>query len=99
MASRSRVASATSLEDLMAQAALGDAEACFELGLMHAVGRGVALDYVAAHKWFNLAAMAGESRAAAERSALAEEMSPAEVAEAQRQARAWRSRPGMQAAA
>ena len=99
MASRSSCAGASSLEELMVQAAIGDAEACFELGLMHAVGRGVELDYIAAHKWFNLAALAGESRAAAERSALAEEMSPAEVAEAQRQARAWRARPGLQAAA
>jgi hypothetical protein len=49
----------------------------------------VAKDYVTAHKWFNLAAMKGSEDAKLYRRELATEMSPAEVAEAQRQARSW----------
>lgn len=65
------------------------AEMLFQLGLMYALGRGVASDNVTAHKWFNLAAAQGCPRAQAERAALAGEMSAAEMVEAQKQARAW----------
>jgi len=47
-------------------------------------------DYVEAHKWLNLAASRGEAAAQAERDALAEKMTPPQVAEAQALARAWR---------
>ena len=42
-----------------------------------------------AHKWFNLAALKGSEDARHYRRQLAEEMSPEQVAEAQRQARQW----------
>ena len=61
------------------------ADALFELGLHYCSGQ----DYVAAHKWFNLAALKGSEEAKIHRLELAREMSPAEVHEAQRQARAW----------
>ena len=67
----------------------GHAEALYDLGLLYSTGQGVDLDYVTAHKWFNLAAMMGVERAKVDRRELAEEMSTFEIAEAQRQAREW----------
>lgn len=46
-------------------------------------------DLVLAHKWFNLSAMRGNIEARAYRSELAREMSPEEIAEAQRLAREY----------
>ena len=65
------------------------AEALFELGLMYSLGTGGAPDLVAAHKWLNLAALKGSAPARVCRRELAREMSPGEIAEAQRQAAAW----------
>lgn len=67
----------------------GTADGMYNLGLMYSIGRGVDIDLVTAHKWFNLAAMRGNIEARKCRSELAIEMSPMEVAEAQRQAREW----------
>ena len=64
-------------------------EVFFELGLMYASGRSVPTDLVSAHKWFNLAAMRGNGEATRLRREIAAEMSPAEIAAAQRAARAW----------
>ena len=61
----------------------------FQLGLSHAIGSDGEPDMIAAHKWFNLAAMKGCHEAAAHRQELACEMSMAEIAKAQRQAREW----------
>jgi len=52
----------------------------------------VGVDYVAAHKWFNLAAMRGVDEAKRWRATMASEMSTAQIAEAQRQAREWLAR-------
>lgn len=74
-------------------AALGQApagaEAFYELGMMYSIGRSVAADLVAAHKWFNLAALKGNRDAIRLRQEVAANMSPAEIAAAQRAARAW----------
>jgi hypothetical protein len=67
-------------------------DALFELGLMYCAGREVELDLVSAHKWFNLAAMHGNEEAKRYRMEIAHEMSRAEIAEAQRQAREWLAR-------
>ena len=64
-------------------------ENLFELGLIYATGREVATDLVAAHKWFNLAAIRGNSEAAFYRQEVAREMPPSAVAEALRSAREW----------
>jgi hypothetical protein len=64
-------------------------EVFFELGLMYASGRSVPTDLVSAHKWFNLAAMRGNGEATRLRREIAAEMSAAEIATAQRAARAW----------
>ena len=61
----------------------------FDLGLIYSTGREVAADLIAAHKWFNLAAAKGNHEAALYRQELALEMTPEEVAEAQRAAREW----------
>jgi TPR repeat protein len=62
----------------------------FRLGLLYSTGQGGApLDYVSAHMLFNLAAMRGSQEAKVYRKELSREMDPADVAEAQRQARQW----------
>ena len=65
------------------------AELFFELGLKYCLGQGVERDYVAAHKWFNLAALKGNAAARDYRSEISREMDSAQIAEAQRQARDW----------
>ncbi|MCT4655354.1 MAG: hypothetical protein N4A65_06060 [Cohaesibacter sp.] len=64
-------------------------EVFFQLGLSHAVGNHGEPDLIAAHKWFNLAAMKGNREAMLRRKELTQEMSPCEVSRAQREAREW----------
>ena len=74
----------------LADAERGDVDALFELGVTYSTGRGgVPVDLVEAHKWFNLAALNGSTLAQECRAEIAEDMSAREIAEAQRQARAW----------
>ena len=61
----------------------------FERGLYWASGRSGVVNLVAAHKWFNLAALKGRVDAIAMRREVAEQMSEIEIAAAQREARAW----------
>ncbi|MBN9007446.1 MAG: hypothetical protein J0H40_18780 [Rhizobiales bacterium] len=61
----------------------------FERGLYWASGRAGLVDLVAAHKWFNLAALKGRPDAIAMRREVAEQMTEVEIATAQRDARAW----------
>jgi TPR repeat protein len=68
----------------------GDVDALFELGVVYSTGRGGApIDLVEAHKWFNLAALSGCTRGQQCRAEISIEMTAREIAEAQRQARAW----------
>ena len=68
----------------------GDDHALFELGCAYSTGsHGVACDMIEAHKWFNLAASRGHEDAPHCRCEIADEMTPREIAEAQRRARAW----------
>jgi TPR repeat protein len=69
-----------------------DAERLFRLGLMYSTGETVPTDMVTAHKWFNIAGMRGSSEAVRHRCEIASEMSSAEIAAAQRAARAWLTR-------
>lgn len=69
-----------------------DALALAKLGLMYAQGRGVLQDFIQAHMWYNLSAARGEVRSAEARDALAKQMTPSQIAEAQRMAREWRPR-------
>jgi uncharacterized protein len=66
-----------------------NAEECFDLGMIFSAGAGVAVDMVAAHQWFNIAAMRGHKDAARLRREIAEQMSDPEIGQAQRAARDW----------
>lgn len=78
------------MESRLPGAAWASAESCFELGVAYSCGTGdVPVDLVEAHKWFNLAALKGSEEGQAMRAEVAEEMTAREIAEAQRQARAW----------
>jgi TPR repeat protein len=64
-----------------------DGDRFFAYGMLYATGRTVSRDLVAAHKWFNLAALSGNRDAIRWRREIAAEMSAAEIAAAQRAAR------------
>ncbi|MBZ9885599.1 sel1 repeat family protein [Mesorhizobium sp. CA10] len=72
-----------------AMGATAQADILFELGMMYATGRDCETDVVAAHKWFNIAAIKGSARAAELRSELSVTMSKIEIATALREAREW----------
>ena len=87
------------IESRLRDAAQGDMNACYDLGMVYSSGAaGVDVDLIEAHKWFNLAAVAGSEMAQTCRSEIAEDMSAREIAEAQRAARAWLSLTGRRAA-
>ena len=80
------------VESRIADAAAGKVQALYELGVAYSTGSGgVEVDLVEAHKWFNLAALNGSDLAQECRAEISEDMSAREIAEAQRQARAWLS--------
>jgi uncharacterized protein len=64
-------------------------EELLKLGMMCSTGQSMAIDMVAAHKWFNIAALRGIKDAVRLRNEVAAEMSAAEIAAAQRAARTW----------
>jgi len=70
----------------------GNADAQNALGQLYAKGVGVREDFVQAHKWFNIAAAAGNELARRNRDAMGEKMTPQQLADAQRQARLFRPR-------
>jgi uncharacterized protein len=87
------------IESRLRDAARGNANACFELGMVYSSGAdGMDVDLIAAHKWFNIAAMNGSTRAQECRAEIAEDMTAREIAEAQKQARAWLSQTMVRAA-
>ena len=78
------------IESRIAKAATGDVKALFELGVAFSTGSGgIHVDLIEAHKWFNLAALNGSEQAQECRADIAAERTAREIAEAQRQARAW----------
>lgn len=78
------------VQSRIADAANGDSDALFELGVTFSTGRGgIAVDLIEAHKWFNLAALSGSESGQQCRAEIALEMTAREIAEAQRQARSW----------
>jgi TPR repeat protein len=72
----------------------GSANAQYVLGIMYANGRGVPQNDVQAHMWFNLAASRAPASERDEaikmRNVAASDMTPAQIAEAQRLAREWK---------
>lgn len=78
------------IERRMRDAAKGCGSAAYDLGVAWSSGTdGVALDLIEAHRWFNLAAVWGDDRAAEARTEIADEMTAREIVEAQKLARAW----------
>ena len=85
------------LRSRIADAARGNVDALYELGVTYSTGRGgIAVDLIEAHKWFNLAALSGDTRSQMCRAEISVEMTAREIAEAQRQARAWLGTSGTQ---
>ncbi|MEM9667870.1 MAG: hypothetical protein AAF950_03020 [Pseudomonadota bacterium] len=66
-------------------------EDLYQMGLIYSTGQGVAEDLVAAHKWFNLAALRGNEDAKIQRTEISDMMSSDELAEALKAAREWLS--------
>jgi TPR repeat protein len=66
-----------------------NADVFYQLGILYSAGGEIATDYVTAHKWFNIAAARGNQEAARLRREIANEMSEAQIASAQRAARDW----------
>jgi hypothetical protein len=85
---------AEALKWLRKAADQGEAKAQLKLGSLYFAGRGVRKDYVQAHMWANLAAAAlsGEEQetAAKVRDQIAKNMTPQQIAEAQRLASEWK---------
>jgi TPR repeat protein len=69
----------------------GRADALYNLGLAYSTGQGVGVDMIAAHKWFNLAAVRGVEAAKSWRNQVASELNAKQIAEAQKLAREWLS--------
>ena len=83
----------------LAAAAQGDINAYYDLGVAYSTGsHGVECDLIEAHKWFNLAAVAGHAEAQLCRADISDEMTAREIAEAQRRAREWLGAAGRRAA-
>jgi TPR repeat protein len=76
----------------------GNAGAQLSLGLMRREGQGAPQDYAQAYMGFSLASRATDAdiriRGIENRDALAAEMTPAQIAEAQRMAREWKPKRG-----
>jgi len=78
------------MESRLADAARGNAQALFDLGVAFSTGSGdVDVDLIEAHKWFNLAALNGNEEAVYCRAEISDEMTAREIADAQKAARAW----------
>ncbi|SOB79672.1 hypothetical protein SAMN06297144_0672 [Sphingomonas guangdongensis] len=78
------------MESRLRDAARGNPSAYYDLGMVYSSGaEGVDVDLIEAHKWFNLAAIAGNERAQECRAEIADEMSAREIIQAQKAARAW----------
>ena len=69
------------------------ADAQYYLGILYVKGHGVPQDYVQAYKWFDLSAAQANNDAKKNKDAVAEHMSPEQIAEAQKLVREWKSKP------
>jgi len=78
------------IDSRLADAAGGDADALYDLGVCYQTGTaGAVVDLIEAHKWFNLAAVRGLVAAQDARSEVAGDMTSRQIAAAQAAARAW----------
>ena len=76
----------------------GNADAQYALGQMHRAGMGVPADNVKAYVWFNLAAAQDVAGAIAQREAVLRVLTPAQVLEAQAEARRLSQVPAKESA-
>ena len=67
----------------------GDEQAQYKLGVMYSDGKGVLEDYVEAYKWLMLAAASGDENAQFIKQDLRQQLTPSQVDEAQRRAKAF----------
>jgi TPR repeat protein len=79
-------------------AANGNADAQYALGQMYRAGMGVPADNAKAYVWFNLAAAHDVAGAIAQRDAVLHVLTPAQVLEAQAEARRLSQSPAKQSA-
>ena len=78
--------------DIAPETGIGSAasgDELYRVGLAYSTGVGVDADMVAAHKWFNLAALKGSEEAKEYRSQIADMLSSEEINRALRSARDW----------
>lgn len=68
----------------------GEVPAQVKLGLIYEKGLGVPQNNILAHMWLNLAALKGNEVAKSSRDSVAQRMTPAQIAEAERLAREWK---------
>jgi len=68
----------------------GNEQAQYNIGLMYKTGQGVEQNFVRAYMWLSLSAAQGNLNAAKERDAIAVNLSPEHLAEAQKLVREWR---------
>ena len=68
----------------------GDVDCQELIGVHYFAGQGVPKDDVLAYKWLNLAAAAGSNKAMDLRNEVAEDMTPDQIAEAQKLSREWK---------
>lgn len=73
-------------EGLTADAPASD---LYQAGLAYSTGLGVDIDLVAAHKWFNLAALKGNEDAKQSRQDMADQMTAEDLKQALKAAREW----------
>ena len=65
----------------------GNVGAQYNLGFMYYKGQGLPQDYVRAHMWLNIAASSGDKDSVENRDIIATQMTPSQIAEAQKLAR------------
>ena len=82
----------TDVETAQAHAAINTdptGEDLCKLGLLYSTGQCGVVDFIEAHKWFNLAALMGSEAAKHYRSEVADEMDADQIASALTAAREW----------
>jgi TPR repeat protein len=82
------------LREIRPLAEQGNIGAQLLLGTMYEDGRGVPRDYVQAYKWYSLTSSQGDQTFLILRIRIAEQMTPAQIAKAQKLTREWQSTRG-----
>lgn len=70
----------------------GHTSAQNNLGFMYGTGRGVLQDFIKAHSWYNLSAASGNATALENRNTVVNQMTPQQIADAQKLARDCQAR-------